>query len=421
MGDLKDMLDFLRNTQKQLDEIQKKLNEIQTYFNNNFGNVDAIRRAEIEFLQTVFFGDTNKFPGEISSLYKKRLTEENRAFDKSMRVLEQKRTDLDKQFIEVNNGRLNYFKKIRDKNADLDKDEENLKAKVLKLEEEIASYNRTIDELDSGLGFFINFFKMRKIQKQKDELLEQRNNLVVHVESVRKKWEDATWKYRAEEKDIIDKWNTSQTELSMTTEKIENLKANRDGIVKKAAFVGALNELRENAGFIASEVQAGRTAVCPRCKSENKANNFFCYYCGERFAKDRPDVIGSLAEVGELNRVHANLLEGITGSVSILALMKSIGTGVGEFIKSVESVKASEDKYPLPKLTIDVPEFTKKLADKIVEFNPKIDVKFFNLHPLEFSSSFADYTDKVFTDSNIEKFFSGMGNELNKTTKAQWK
>jgi hypothetical protein len=128
-----------------------------------------------------------------------------------------------------------------------------------------------------------------------------------------------------------------------------------------------------------------------------------------------------LAEVGELNSVHANLLEGITGSVSILALMKSIGTGVGEFIKSVESVKASEDKYPLPKLTIDVPEFTKKLADKIVEFNPKIDVKFFNLHPLEFSSSFADYTDKVFTDSNIEKFFSGMGNELNKTTKAQWK
>jgi len=27
----------------------------------------------------------------------------------------------------------------------------------------------------------------------------------------------------------------------------------------------------------------------------------------------------------------------------------------------------------------------------------------------------------VFTDVNIEKFFTGMGDELNRTTKAQWK
>jgi hypothetical protein len=421
MGDLKGMLDFLRNTQKQLDEIRKKLNEIQTYFNNNFGNVDSVRRAEIEFLQNAFFGDPKQFPDEISSLYKKKLTDEGAAFEKNLRTLEQKRADLEKQFISVNNGRLNYFKKVKDKNVDLDKDEENLKAKVLKQEEEVNSYNRNIDELDSGLGFFINFFKMRKIQKQKDELLDQRNNMVMQIESVRKKWEDATSKYRTEEKDIIEKWNTSQTELSMTTEKIENLRANRDELVKKAAFMSALNGLKGNEEFIARDVKAEKTVVCPRCKSENKTDKFFCYYCGERFAKDRPDVVGSLAEVGELNSVHANLLAGITGSVSILALIKGIGTGVGEFAKSVESVKASEDKYPLPKLTIDVPEFTKKLADKIVELNPKIDVKFFNLHPMEFSTSFTDYTGTVFTDVNIEKFFTGMGDELNKTTKAQWK
>jgi len=132
-------------------------------------------------------------------------------------------------------------------------------------------------------------------------------------------------------------------------------------------------------------------------------------------------VTGSLGEVGELNSVHANLLKGISGSVSVLALIKGIGAGVAEFTKSVESVKASEDRYPLPKLDIDVPEFTRKLAERITELSPKIDVKFFNLHPLEFSTSFSEYTDKVFTDVNIEKFFTGMGDELNRTTKAQWK
>ncbi|HPG50774.1 MAG TPA: hypothetical protein PLL11_09420 [Spirochaetota bacterium] len=421
MGNLKGMLDFLNNTKKSLDEIQKKLDEIQIYFNNNFSNVNTIRRAELEFLQKKIFDDPKQFPGEVAALYEKKLKEEGASFEKNLRALEQKRADLDKELIAANNGRLNYFKRVKDRNADLDREEENLKAKIDVLEKEIGEYNSTIDELDTGLGFVTNFLKMRKIQKKKEELIENRDNLLVHVESVRKKWDDATVKYRGEEKEIMEKWNTAQTGLSLATEKIERLKINRDDLIRKAAFVSALNELKGSEGFIAKSVKAGAPAACPRCKSENRSNRFFCYYCGERFAGDRPDVTGSLGEVGELNSVHANLLRGISGSVSVLALIKGIGAGVAEFTKSVESVKASEDRYPLPKLDIDVPEFTRKLAERITELSPKIDVKFFNLHPLEFSTSFSEYTDKVFTDVNIEKFFTGMGDELNRTTKAQWK
>ncbi len=421
MGNLKGMLDFLNTAKKNLDEIQKKLDEIQTYFNNNFSNVNTIRRAELELLQKAFFEDAKQFPREVSALYEKKLKVEEASFGKNLRDLEQKRADLEKELIAANNGRLNYFKRVRDRNADLDKEEEGLKSKIAALDREIGEYNGTIDELDTGLGFVTNFLRMRKIQKKKEELMEKRDGLLVHVESVRKKWDDATVKYRGEEKEIMEKWNTAQTGLSMASEKIERLKSNRAEIIKKAAFVSALNELKGSEDFIAKSVKAEAPAACPRCKSENKSNRFFCYYCGERFAADRPDVAGSLGEVGELNSVHANLLKGITGSVSVLALIKGIGTGVAEFLKSVESVKASEDRYPLPKLNIDVPEFTKKLAERITELNPKIDVKFFNLHPLEFSTSFNEYTDTVFTDVNIEKFFTGMGDELNKTTKAQWK
>jgi hypothetical protein len=421
MGDLKGMLDFLKGSQKQLAEIEEKLGRIQTYFNDNFSNVNRIRMAEIEFLQNTFFSDPKQFPEEIRTLYKNKLNDEEAAFEKNLRDLEQKRADLEKQFIAADNDRLNYFKKVKDKNVDLDKREEDLKERVKNVEAEIAGYNRTIDELNTGLGFITNFLRMRKIEKQKEVLLEKRNSQIYEIEEIRKKWDDATWKYRAEEKDIIEKWNTSQTEMAMTTEKIENLKANREEIIKKAAFVSSLNGLTGSEDFITNAVKIDRTGACPRCKSENRGNRFFCYYCGERFATDRPDVPGSLGEAGELNSVHANLLKGITGSVSILALVRGIGKGIAEFTRSVESVKASEDKYPLPKLKIDVPEFTRQLAGRITEMNPKIDVTFFNLHPLEFSSSFTEYTNKVFTDVNIEKFFTGMGDELNTTTKAQWK
>jgi len=225
MGNLKGMLDFLNNTKKSLDEIQKKLDEIQIYFNNNFSNVNTIRRAELEFLQKKIFDDPKQFPGEVAALYEKKLKEEGASFEKNLRALEQKRADLDKELIAANNGRLNYFKRVKDRNADLDREEENLKAKIDVLEKEIGEYNSTIDELDTGLGFVTNFLKMRKIQKKKEELIENRDNLLVHVESVRKKWDDATVKYRGEEKEIMEKWNTAQTGLSLATEKIERLKS----------------------------------------------------------------------------------------------------------------------------------------------------------------------------------------------------
>ncbi|OHD63017.1 MAG: hypothetical protein A2176_09330 [Spirochaetes bacterium RBG_13_51_14] len=421
MGNLKGMLDFLRNTQTQLATIQEKLGTIQTYFNDNFNNVNEIRRAELGFLQDSFFKDTGQFPDEIPARYKKKLKEEETAFEKNLRNLEQKRADLEKQLIAADNERLTYFKRLKDRNTELDRREENLKARVAALEGEIGSYNKTIDELDTGLGFITNLFRMRKIQKQKEVLLDKRSTLAMEIDSIRTQWEEVTKKYRGEEREIMEKWNRAQTELSIATEKIDNLKVNRADIIKRAAFVSALGELKGNEIFIAQSSAAAQPTSCPRCKSDNSANRFFCYYCGARFKQDRPDVLGSLGEVGELNSVHANLMKGITGSVSILALIKGISTGVAEFTKSVESVKSSEDRYPLPKLAINVPDFTRKMAEKITELNPKIDVKFFNLHPLEFSTSFAEYTDKVFTDANIEKFFTGMGDELNRTTKEQWK
>ena len=421
MGSLKDMLSFLEKTSKCLIEIDTKLDNIQRYFNDNFSNVNEIRRKELEFLQNAFFEDPSSFPSDVRTLYKKKLHDEEEAFERNLKELEDTRAECEKQHIKANNDRLTYFKKVKDQNAELDRREEKLKEQVEKLENEIAEYNRIIDELQSGLGFITNFFKMRKIQEKKDTLLSRRDDIVMRIEDVRAKWEEATKKYKAEENEIMERWNKTQTELSMISEKIEHLRENREELIKRAAFVSALSELKGDEAFITKSVEVEPPSSCPRCKSENKTNRFFCYYCGERFAKDRPDILGSLGEVGELNSVYENLMKGITESVSMLALIRGIARGVQEFVKSVASVKSSEDKYPLPKLNIDVPKYSLSIAKKAEEMNEKIDVKYYNLHPLEFATSFKEYTEKIFTENNIKKFFEDMGDELNRTTKAQWK
>ena len=48
------------------------------------------------------------------------------------------------------------------------------------------------------------------------------------------------------------------------------------------------------------------------------------------------------------------------------------------FIKSVNSVKDSQDKYStLPALKIDVPEFSEEFSANIKKLNPKVDVDFY--------------------------------------------
>ncbi|MFC1669165.1 hypothetical protein ACFL20_02155 [Spirochaetota bacterium] len=421
MGSLKDMIKFLEKTNDSLGKVEKNLDEIQEYFNNNFSNLNIIRNEEIEFLQDEFFNDYNKFPGEIQKLYKGEIKNQEDLFDKNYTSLLGKKNQIDSELNSQDKKRKNLYKHVKSKNKMLDKGEERLKKRVLELEKEIDQYNLKIDELNTGMGIITNLFRMKKIQRRKDELLEQRDDNVERIEETRTKWEEEFNKF--EEKNEAGKkgWEEELVEYSITVEKLNSLKENRDDIIKKASFVSALQKIKGDEKYLTAKIKTGLVAKCPRCKSHNKSNRFFCRFCGERFSKDRPDIMGSLVESGELNIVYNDLLEGIKESVSFLALIRGIGKGVTEFTKSVESVKDSQDKYPsLSELKIDVPEFSLNFSKTIDELESRIDVKFYNLHPGEFSQSFKEYTVKLFSDENIERYFNSMGEELDRTTKEQW-
>lgn len=421
MGSLASMIAFLTNTSRELDNIKNKLDELQEYFNNNFSNVNQIRIAETEFLQSEFFQNSESFPEEILKLYKDEYEKQESIFNKNIEEMSNKEEKLKREFEGANDKRLNLMKKIRRSNRKLDNREEKLKEEVLAHEDAINGFNKKIDELNTGLGFITNIFRMKKIQHEKDRLIEERDSLVEDIEDVREKWQEREMQYAGEEEKIQDAWNNIQTELSLTSEKLVNLTEKKSELIAKATLSSVVESLKGKEHYLLNQIEAKMHDACSRCNSKNSSNKFFCHYCGERFSKGRKDILGSLVEIGELNEVYRNLKEGLKQSVSFLALIRGIQKGIDEFKKSVVSVKESQDQYPsLPDLKIDIPELSINFTKHIDELNSKIDVSFYNLHPIEFSQSLEEYTDKLFNESNIESFFVKMGDELNKTTKEQW-
>lgn len=422
MADLKKMLQFLDETGETVNGINKKLSSVQEFFNKNYNNVNAVRNEELEFLQTEFFAEPAIIPSEIRKAYEKNLKTAEVAFTENLSALKKVKTALEEKMKEADKTRLEYARSLKNSNTDLDIKEEAIKAGIADLEEKITEYNKTIGEMATGFGFFINIFKMKTIEKEKKELLTKRAELIDRIEAVRNQWAQAEKDVGGKDAELKRAWAEMQTEYALLSEKIGTLENDMDGLVRKSAFYDALNTLSGREKFAALKTQVQKAETCPVCGSRNEENLFFCRYCGSRFAGNRPDVEGSLVEVGELNKVFADLTGGIRESVSLIALMRGVKGGIDTFVKSVRSVKDTQDKYAqLKDLNLDIPDVSDDLAEKLKTFEKSLDVKFYNLHPQDFAQTVKQTTDRILSAENIEKFFTLMGDELNKSTKEQWK
>ena len=421
MGNLKSMVEFLESAILTASVIDDKLNKIQEHFNINFNNVVNVRTSEIDFLQNEFFKDPAKFPSEIKDLYNKNVYEQRKKFNQNLTKLSEQKEKLEKEIKTLSDKSFAYFNNLKKINSELDKKEEEIKIEINSLEDEITAFNKKIDELNTGFGFITNFFSMKKIENEKEILLKKRERLLSSIEIIRNKWIEKEKELLGLDTEAREKWSGLYTDFSLTSEKIKSLTADMDILIKKAAFTESLAALHGDEKFLITATGITDISKCRRCSSKNEKNYFFCNFCGEPFSENRKDIEGSLVEAGELNRVFYALTDGIRQSVSFIALIRGVKEGMNTFLKSLKDIKKTEDTYSeLPALKIDIPEVSAKFSGHLREFEKKLDIDFFNLHPAEFASKMLAETETLFTIKNIEMFFSSMGEELNKRTKEQW-
>jgi hypothetical protein len=80
---------------------------------------------------------------------------------------------------------------------------------------------------------------------------------------------------------------------------------------------------------------------------------------------------------------------------------------------------ASENRYPLPKLEIEVPGSSVAYGrnfDKLLEAVQDDQ----SLHPKAFAERINGWIEGVYTEQNIKDFFETMGEELSRQAKRQW-
>lgn len=421
MSTLKNMIAFLNDTADTLENINSKLEKVQSHFNKNFNNVVNVRKDEIEFLQGEFFKDKSSFPKEVENLFQAAVESQGKVFTEKMKELKSKKEKMNKSLKEINSSRITFMNQLKKSNLTLDSKEESLKEKINILEEKINSYNAKIDEMNTGFGFITNFFSMKKTGRLKKELIDKRNEYIDQIENIRSKWIKAEKDIGEEDSQIQEKWNYLQAEYSILSEKISNLETNQEDLIKKSAFTEAIGSLRGYEKYLALNTGKNKPEKCQLCSSHNLKNIFFCDFCGARFSKNRPDIEGSLVETGELNNIFLSLKQGIKQSVSLIALMRGIKEGVDKFLQSIKDVKATEEQYSqLPTLKIDIPPFSKDFAEKLKKIDKSIEIKLHDIHPLKFAEEIEKNTSPILNGPDIEKFFILMGNELNKSTKEQW-
>jgi hypothetical protein len=158
---------------------------------------------------------------------------------------------------------------------------------------------------------------------------------------------------------------------------------------------------------------------CPRCKQPNPSAHHFCHICAQRLTDDRPDFEGSIREIAEINLHHRRFSEGMQACQEIIGLVRGLISGVDAFCESVEDMIASEKKYPLPKLQIEVPARSVSYGgnfDKLAEASGEDH----SLHPKVFAGQIQALIAEVYTEKNIKDYFETMGAELSRQADKQW-
>lgn len=415
MGRLRDFSHYLDDRRQVLDRAEGGLVALQEKYETFFSEVMRVYQSELQQLIDLTLADRSALPDDYNADLDQAEKLVGGEFAENLEKLEAERKTLQEEAEKTRAASKKSEHLFRSRNQRLDSGEEALKTRNEALLASIAEFNGRIRSLGGGFGFFLNFFSMRRLAKEKDSLVREHDDLEARIEALRKKWQTVEGGYESEEAEHRARWLEAEEEAAKLSARIEAMKARRDDIVVRSAVELVLSNRRPKPP---AEDAGGEP--CPRCRMPNPPEYHFCHICAARLKADRPDFAGSVEEIAEINLHHERFAAGMEACQSIIGLVRGMASGVEAFAKSVADVQESENKYPLPKLAIDVPEASRKFGaefDRLAEFA----CQNYSLHPQLFADRYAQYFADIFTEDHIKAFFETMGDELTRQAESQWK
>jgi hypothetical protein len=414
MGTLRGFLDYLLDRQKVLKKTEDHLCALASKYETFFAEMQRVREAELVQLRDALRAGDG-VPPDLSQTLREATAEQSRIFDEKLERLRQELRQAEEQAETLRQESLDHEARLRRANVRLDQDEEQLKARSARLFREIDSHNATIRELGRGFGFFWNLFRMRSIQAERARLEREQADLLARIDALRRRWQGAEGQFATSEEPRKAKWIEERTKAAQLASQVEHLASSRERVVERGVLEKVLYERSP-----ALPEPSPSDPPCSRCGQRNPAASHFCRICALRLAPDRPDLLGSLDEIAEVNRHHERFAAGIRASQEIIGLVRGLESGLKNFMQSVSDMCESERRYKLARLKIDVPAASVEYGRSFDALLLRVEKTEASLHPVEFAREVHDMIQGTFTEDRIKTFFETMGQELSKQAGAQW-
>jgi hypothetical protein len=270
-------------------------------------------------------------------------------------------------------------------NPQLNKTEEALKARMVRLQDKYAQAYEEIEKLDHfPLGWLANASKIGKLKKTQRSLKGEQAKVLRELRQVRQEWADDLQKTGDTQADLHQAWEQASIKASESQTRHDHLQENLEDLATQAGFQRVLEELDQD--------------------------------------YDVPGELGAgLKQLVERNRVR-HTYEGAMSVVSeALGRTKGVGEGLKRFQQSLGQVIREQRQYnlkdvklPLPESSVMFNETWKALAADIK------DEKGMAARPLDFSRIASTYIKERLSDEQIKDLFETMGAGLTKAT-AEWK
>ncbi|MDF1562927.1 MAG: hypothetical protein P1V51_07775 [Deltaproteobacteria bacterium] len=415
MGDLQGFGSQLEGWKRVLARTEKRLCEVQEKYESFFAEIEKAREGELAQLGAHLLEKRGSLPEGLDAKLDAAWKEAEAALEKELAALRERQALLDLQAEEARRRSEEEEQKVHAKNVDLDLKEEALKVRAAELLSRIEGYQQQLRELGSGFGFFSNLFALRDLKRERDVLREEQEDVLGRIEGLRNSWQKADGKWAELEVQLREMWIERTTQAQAVQAKIDHIEQVRPQLLERSALEKVLFE-REP---VLPAVPTTGARPCERCQTPNHPEQHFCAICGKRLLEDRPDLLGSLLEVAELNLHHRRFSTGVKACQEIIGLVRGLISGLSNFKESVEGMIDTENRYPVGKLDIDVPGAAVQYAKHFGQLESAANVEK-GLHPRDFAAQIEAVMEKTYTEEKIQSFFETMGEELSRQADSQW-
>lgn len=377
---------FITENVERIGEVRREVEEIQVGFNSAYVEWKAEHDATLERLVEAVTGRLDEVSPELPALVEARIPDERD-------IISNRRQELRDTFIpEAQAGADSTLQqgqelttKLRRMNPQLDRREEEIKAKKVSLEQELGDLNEQIRRLSGCLGVVFNFFKIGKLDRQRQQVIGHLKGVQQQLKRVREEWQELQGQVQSEQDTLQAQWQEQTLRLAQLQGELEYLdaEASRESLALRRATRYVIDNLKEVIPCPASEIK-----------------------------QDLDDMV-------ELNIQTDDYHEGLGSVGSLLSLLDGITEGLNRFGQSVGGLIEEQRMHSahLPNLEIFVSDEVRAFHAQWQDLVQKVrDDGHLCNNPTEFLTIVGPVVENDLGEANIKAMFESMGEALDAAT-----